>query len=121
MMFIILTEKLMICLRKNGNFSCIIDLSGNDYYTSNSNYSLAGAVFSSGFIFDKEGDDTYKGKNVTLGSAICGLGVLYDESGNDTYQANQFSIGAASFGIGLLLTEAVMMFTLQIHIHRDSE
>ncbi|MBS1553024.1 MAG: HEAT repeat domain-containing protein [Bacteroidetes bacterium] len=85
------------------NFSCIIDLAGNDYYASYSNYSLAGSVFSSGFIFDKEGDDTYKGKNVSLGSAICGLGVLYDESGNDTYQANQFSIGAASFGIGLLL------------------
>ena len=89
-------------LTKN-NFSCIIDLSGDDYYTTKSNYSLAGAVFSSGFIFDKEGDDTYKGKNVTLGSAICGLGVLYDESGNDTYQANQFSIGAASFGVGLLV------------------
>ncbi|MEP7145419.1 MAG: HEAT repeat domain-containing protein [bacterium] len=85
------------------NFSCIIDLSGNDYYSTNSNYSLAGAVFSSGFIFDKEGDDTYKGKNVSLGSAICGLGVLYDENGNDTYQANQFSIGAASFGVGLLV------------------
>lgn len=84
-------------------FNCIIDLSGNDYYSSSSNYSLAGTVFSSGFIFDKEGDDTYKGKNVTLGSAICGLGVLYDESGNDTYQANQFSVGAASFGIGLLI------------------
>ncbi|MDZ4712998.1 MAG: hypothetical protein SGI89_11830 [bacterium] len=85
------------------NFSCIIDLSGNDYYSSNSNYTLAGSVFSSGFIFDKEGDDTYKGKNVSLGSAICGLGVLFDESGNDTYQANQFSIGAAAFGAGLLL------------------
>jgi len=84
-------------------FNCIIDLSGNDYYSSSTNYSLAGSVFSSGFIFDKEGDDTYKGKNVTLGSAICGLGVLYDESGNDTYQANQFSIGAASFGVGLLV------------------
>lgn len=84
-------------------FNCIIDLSGNDYYLSSSNFSLAGAVFSSGFIFDKEGDDTYKGKNVSLGSAICGLGVLYDESGNDTYHANQFSIGAASFGVGLLI------------------
>lgn len=84
------------------NFSCIIDLAGNDYYTSKSNNSLAGSVFSSGFIFDKEGDDIYKGKNVSLGSAICGMGVLYDENGNDTYQANQFSIGAASFGIGLL-------------------
>lgn len=85
------------------NFHCIIDLSGNDYYTSKSNYTLAGSVFSSGFIFDKEGDDTYKGKNVSLGSAICGMGVLYDENGNDTYQANQFSIAAASFGIGLLV------------------
>ncbi|MEO8665259.1 MAG: HEAT repeat domain-containing protein [Ignavibacteria bacterium] len=85
------------------NFSCIIDLSGNDYYSTNSNYSLAGSVFSSGFIFDKEGDDIYKGKNVSLGSAICGLGILYDENGNDTYQANQFSIGAASFGVGLLV------------------
>ena len=85
------------------NFSCIIDLSGNDYYSTNSDYCLAGTAFSSGFIFDKEGDDTYKGKNVSLGSAICGLGVLYDENGNDTYHANQFSIGAASFGIGLLV------------------
>jgi len=85
------------------NFSCIIDVAGNDFYSTNSNYSLAGAAFSSGFIFDKEGDDTYKGKNVSLGSAICGLGVLYDENGNDTYQANQFSIGSASYGVGLLV------------------
>ena len=85
------------------NFSCIIDLSGNDFYNSGSNYNLAGSVFSSGFIFDKEGDDTYKGKNVSLGSTICGLGVLYDENGNDIYHAKQFSIGAASFGTGLLV------------------
>ncbi len=63
-MFIILITKLLTYLRNN--FSCIIDLSGNDYYTTSSNYSLAGSVFSSGFIFDKEGDDIYKGKNVSL-------------------------------------------------------
>jgi len=84
------------------SLNCILDLSGNDFYSSKSNYSLAASVFSSGFIFDKEGDDTYKAKNVSLGSAVCGLGILYDESGNDIYQANQFSIGAASFGVGLL-------------------
>lgn len=95
-------DRLTDDLFKN-NFSCIIDLSGNDLYTTSSNYSLAGTVFSSGFIFDKEGDDTYKGKNVALGSAICGIGILYDESGNDTYKADQFSIGAASFGAGLLV------------------
>ncbi len=85
------------------NFNCIIDLAGNDYYSSNDNFTLAGSVFSSGFIFDKEGDDTYKGANVTLGSAICGIGLLIDESGNDTYYANSFSIGAAAFGVGLLI------------------
>lgn len=85
------------------NFSCIIDLSGNDFYSSNSNYSLAGSLFSSGFIFDKSGDDTYNGKDVSLGSAICGLGLLYDESGNDTYHGIYFTIGAASFGVGAVV------------------
>ncbi|MFC2093794.1 hypothetical protein ACFLSV_07825, partial [Bacteroidota bacterium] len=85
------------------NFNCIIDLAGNDYYSSNNNFTLAGSVFSSGIILDKEGDDIYKGANVTIGSAICGIGLLYDESGNDTYYANSFSIGAAAFGIGLLI------------------
>ena len=87
----------------SNNFNCIIDLSGNDYYSSKDNFTLAGSVFSSGFIFDKEGDDTYKGANVTIGSVICGIGLLYDESGNDTYYANSFSIGAAAFGVGLLV------------------
>ena len=85
------------------NFRCIIDLAGNDYYSSNDNFTLAGSVFSSGFIFDKEGDDTYRGANVSLGSAICGIGLLYDENGNDTYYANSFSIGASAFGLGLLI------------------
>jgi hypothetical protein len=85
------------------NFSCIIDISGNDFYSSNSNYSLAGSLFSSGFIFDKAGDDTYNGKDVSLGSAIGGLGLLYDESGNDTYHGIYFTIGAASFGAGAVV------------------
>lgn len=86
----------------DSRFSCIMDLSGNDFYKSENNYSLAGSVFSSSFIFDRKGDDVYKGKNVSLGSAICGLGILFDENGNDIYQADQFSVGAASFGVGLL-------------------
>jgi hypothetical protein len=86
-----------------GGFSCIIDLAGNDFYTTKSNFSLAGGLFSSSFIFDKEGDDTYEGKTGCLGASIGGLGVLYDESGNDTYRAESFSIGAGCFGIGLLI------------------
>ncbi len=84
-------------------FSCIIDLSGNDYYTTKSNFALAGALFSSSFIFDKEGDDVYNCQSVGLGAAIGGLGLLYDESGNDTYHGVTFSIGAGCFGIGLVV------------------
>jgi hypothetical protein len=85
------------------NFSCIIDLSGNDYYTTKSNFALAGALFSSSFIFDKEGDDYYNCRSVGLGAAIGGLGLLYDESGNDTYHGLTFSIGAGCFGVGLVV------------------
>jgi len=87
---------------KNG-FSCIIDLSGNDRYAAKSNFSLAGGLFSSSFIYDKEGDDVYEGKTGCLGAAIGGLGMIYDERGNDTYRAETFSIGAGCFGLGLLM------------------
>lgn len=87
----------------NNNFNCIIDLGGNDYYTTNSKFALGASVFSSGFIFDKEGDDTYKATSINLGASICGIGLIYDESGNDIYSANSFSIGAGCFGVGMIV------------------
>jgi hypothetical protein len=87
----------------NNNFSCIVDIAGNDMYSSGSNFSLAASLFSSGFIFDKAGDDTYNGKDASLGSAIGGLGLLYDESGNDTYHGIYFTIGAGCFGAGAVV------------------
>ncbi len=88
----------------NSGFSCIIDMSGNDYYTTSSDFALAGGLFSSSFIFDKEGDDFYESKGSgNLGAAIGGLGLLYDEKGNDTYKGISFSIGAGCFGVGLLV------------------
>lgn len=86
-----------------GGFSCIIDLAGNDYYTTKSDFALAGALFSSSFILDKEGDDYYNCQSVGLGAAVGGLGLLYDESGNDTYHGLTFSIGAGCFGVGLVV------------------
>jgi hypothetical protein len=85
------------------NFSCIIDLGGNDYYRTTSKFALAGGLFTSGFIFDKEGDDTYIAGNGGLGAAIGGLGLLYDEGGNDTYRGISFCEGAGCFGAGLLV------------------
>jgi hypothetical protein len=84
------------------NFSCIIDISGNDKYSTNSNFSLGASLFSSGFIFDKEGNDVYISKTVSLGSAFCGMGLIYDEAGDDYYYGRSFSQGAACFGIGLI-------------------
>ncbi len=86
----------------NNNFNCIIDLSGNDMYTTQSNYALGASVFSSGFIFDSEGDDTYRATNVSLGAAIGGLGLVCDEGGSDIYEGTNFSIGAGFFGAGLI-------------------
>jgi len=87
-----------------GGFSCIIDLTGNDYYTTSSDFALAGGLFSSSFIFDKAGDDFYESKGSgNLGASIGGLGLLYDEKGNDTYKGISFSIGAGCFGVGLLV------------------
>lgn len=94
---------LSISKEGQGRSSCIIDLAGNDFYSTKSNFSLAGGLFSSSFIFDRGGDDTYEGKIGCLGAAIGGLGVLLDEGGNDTYRAESFSIGAGCFGIGLLI------------------
>ena len=90
----------------SNNFNCIIDLSGNDYYTTNSKFALGASVFSSGFIFDKQGDDVYKATNINLGAAICGMGLIYDENGSDTYSGNSFTIGAGCFGAGIIVDPA---------------
>lgn len=83
--------------------TCIMDLSGNDYYYTDTDFTLAGSMFGAGMIFDKSGEDVYKGKNGSLGSSVVGLGFLCDEDGNDIYNAGIFSQAAASFGIGILL------------------
>ena len=87
------------------NFNCIIDLGGNDNYSTTSDFALGGALFSQGFIFDRSGNDTYKGKNGSLGAAICGLGVIVDEGGDDFYSGNIFSVAAGCFGSGIIYDE----------------
>ncbi|MBN8570969.1 MAG: hypothetical protein J0M18_15175 [Ignavibacteria bacterium] len=84
------------------NFQCIMDFAGNDFYNTYDDFGLAGAVFSTSMIFDKQGNDIYKSQRGSLGAAIGGIGLLYDEAGDDIYEGNSFSQGAACFGIGLL-------------------
>lgn len=84
------------------NFQCVMDFAGNDFYNTYDDFGLAGAVFSTSMIFDKQGNDIYKSQRGSLGAAIGGIGLLYDEAGDDIYEGNSFSQGAACFGIGLL-------------------
>ena len=86
----------------NKGISWIIDLKGDDYYSALSDFSLAGAFFSSSFILDAEGNDIYKGNNVSLGSSIAGISALIDLNGDDYYIGKLLTCGSGLFGVGLL-------------------
>lgn len=80
----------------------IIDLSGDDFYSALSDFSIAGSLFSSSFILDAEGNDIYKGNNVSLGSSIAGISALVDLKGDDYYIGKFLTCGSGFFGAGLL-------------------
>lgn len=84
---------------------CIIDLAGDDLYKTNTKYSVAASVFSSGFIFDDSGNDTYRLGSCNLASTVAGFSLLYDRSGDDIYEGKDFSVAAALFGCSLLYDE----------------
>ncbi len=86
----------------NKGINWIIDLKGDDYYTALSDFSLAGAFFSSSFILDAEGNDIYKGNNVSLGSSIAGISAIDDLKGDDYYIGKFLTCGSGLFGVGLL-------------------
>ncbi|MEW6411831.1 MAG: hypothetical protein AB1483_05065 [Candidatus Zixiibacteriota bacterium] len=83
----------------------IIDLSGDDCYRSQSDFTLGSGCFSVGLLLDFAGDDRYDSRSFALGSGYFGLGILYDAEGNDRYDGDQHVQGAGSFGIGLLIDE----------------
>lgn len=83
----------------------IIDLSGNDTYRSQSDFTLGSGCMSVGILVDMEGNDRYDAKSFSIGSGYFGFGVLYDAKGNDRYDGDTHVQGAGSFGIGLLIDE----------------
>lgn len=83
----------------------IIDLSGNDRYRGESDFTLGSGAFSAGILLDFGGDDQYVGKSFSIGSAYFGFGLLYDAEGDDFYSGDTHVEGAASFGLGLLIDE----------------
>ena len=84
----------------------IIDLQGDDNYTSQADAALAGSVLGAGLIADHAGNDTYAGGRITQGAAVAGIGLLYDHAGDDRYHAAELAQGASLAGIGALLDAA---------------
>ena len=95
----------------------IIDLSGNDCYRGESDFTLGSGAFSTGVLLDFAGDDQYVGKSFSIGSAYFGFGLLYDAAGDDFYSGDTHAEGAASFGLGLLIDEGGRdVYTGALHV-----
>lgn len=83
-------------------FSVVIDLSGDDVYSTTDDFAQGAGLLGGGFLIDLEGNDRYMAKNHSQGAGILGIGILADLAGNDQYTATAVSQGAGSFGIGML-------------------
>ncbi|MFI5305320.1 MAG: PDZ domain-containing protein [Nitrospiria bacterium] len=83
-------------------FSVVIDLAGDDVYSTTDDFAQGAGLLGGGFLIDLEGDDRYIAKNYSQGAGILGVGILADLAGNDRYTATAVSQGAGSFGVGVL-------------------
>nr|MBN2278402.1 hypothetical protein [candidate division Zixibacteria bacterium] len=81
----------------------IIDLSGDDIYTSQTDFTLGSGCLSVGLLYDFQGDDIYNAGSFSCGSGYFGFGLLYDASGSDKYYGDTHTQGAGTFGAGLLI------------------
>jgi len=88
--------------------SVAIDVAGNDrYLNEHVNLPSQGAgVLGIGILIDLDGNDTYTSRTFSQGCGRFGVGLLYDERGNDTYTSLGFSQGAGMYGIGILFDRA---------------
>ncbi len=80
----------------------ILDLSGDDLYSSDEIVSIASGLFGAALIYDFSGDDIYRSTHYSIGCGYLGFGMLKDFSGDDVYRGGIFSLGAGNFGIGIL-------------------
>ena len=91
---------------KNPHGVIIIDLSGNDTYRSQTDFTLGSGCLSVGLLLDFGGNDRYDAKSFAIGSGYFGFGMLYDVEGDDRYDGDTHVQGAGSFGMGLLIDES---------------
>ncbi|MFZ5570643.1 MAG: PDZ domain-containing protein [Thermodesulfobacteriota bacterium] len=84
----------------------IVDLEGNDRYSSADDFSQGTGLLGVGLLADLGGDDRYTGARFAQGTAMMGIGILLDLGGDDVYRGQEMNQGAACWGMGLLLDAA---------------
>jgi len=84
-------------------FGIIIDLGGNDSYSSDIRGGLACGNHGIGAIFDLRGNDNYNCDESGIASAWYGTGLVVDYSGDDDYISYNWGQGAAHAGVGALI------------------
>lgn len=87
----------------------IIDIAGDDVYTSDVAFSGPGAAaFGYSLVDDRGGNDTYQTSAAsTIGAGLFGVGIILDRGGDDIYSNTGsnagFAIGAGFYGAGLVI------------------
>ncbi|MBF0452741.1 MAG: PDZ domain-containing protein [Candidatus Magnetomorum sp.] len=83
--------------------SVVIDLSGNDHYSSTEQWSQGAGFMGFGIVLDCSGNDFYTAKSLSQGCGVMGVGHLIDLSGNDQYHSQELQQGVAFWGFGSLI------------------
>jgi len=83
--------------------SVVIDLNGDDHYSSTEEWSQGAGFMGFGIVVDVCGNDFYTAKSSSQGCGVMGIGHLIDLSGNDQYYGQEFHQGIAFWGFGSLI------------------
>lgn len=87
----------------------IIDLGGNDRYTSADEFAGPGvALFGISVVDDRDGNDTYATTSMfSCAAGLFGIGMILDHAGDDTYSTTgpgaAWSLGCGYYGSGMII------------------
>ncbi len=82
--------------------SVVVDIEGDDNYTSYSPVSQGCGLMGLGGVIDLEGCDVYRAGDFSQGAGLMGHGFLIDLEGDDFFTGGTFSQGAGCLGYGIL-------------------
>ena len=88
---------------QNNPFSILVDLSGNDKYISTQPFTQGSGILGTGVLIDLSGDDIYTSRDLSQGIGILGSGFLIDLDGDDQYSGKSSVQGLGLFGMGFIL------------------